>query len=243
MGLSLLRHQPIRNEVLYGLPTNELENIRPSLKFCHLVAGQILLEQGQPAEHVFFLEEGVASLVAQSPGDGASVQVAMIGREGIVGGHVLLEAQAAPLTSCLVHIPGPAYRMSVNDLEACIRTSAEFHRRCLSAFATHVAQIIETSASNARNTIAERCARWLLMAHDRTGGAAMSTTHEALSAMLGVRRAGVTTVLTALQDDGLISLQRGRITVLDREGLQQAIKGPSTAPKTAALTRPVASGD
>jgi hypothetical protein len=90
-------------------------------------------------------------------------------------------------------------------------------------------QTMQTAACNARNTLAERCVRWLLMAHDRIEGDDLPTTHEALSTMLGVRRSGITVVASGLQDAGLVRVSRGRITILDRAGLErQAVGMPWT---------------
>ncbi len=220
MGPNFLLHQPMRNDILASLPETELQLIRPFLRRTRLVAGQVLIEQGQPAEHVYFIEDGVTSLMVELPGSRNSVQVAMIGKEGIVGGQALLDAEVSTSATALVHIPGPALRMAVTDLRSLVPQSPEFRRLCSVAVATQIGQIMQTSASNARNTLAERCVRWLLMAHDRVDGGELTVTHEALSAMLGVRRSGVTVVLASLVEAGSIAVQRGRITVVDRAKLE-----------------------
>ena len=221
MGPNFPLPQPVYNRILFDLPRPDLHLIRPSLKPVQLVPGQVLIEQGQPAEYVYFLENGVIAVLAKYPGGKASVQVAMIGREGFVGGQALLDADVLTSTSAVVQFPGPALRMTVRDLHVFMGQSCEFRQRCLTAVAAQMSQIMETSASNACDSLAVRCARWLLMVHDRVGDE-LVVTHEALSTMLGVRRSGVTVTLTALQEETLIYVQRGRITILDRAGLERA---------------------
>ncbi len=230
MGPNFLLHQPVRNEILLDLPQPDLHLIRPLLKPARVVPGQVLVEQGQPAEHIYFIEDGVISLLAEFPGGKASVQVAMIGREGFVGGQAVLDADVLTSTSAVVQIPGPALRMTVQDLHNFMDRSSDFRQLCLTAVAAQMSQIMQTSASNACDSLAVRCARWLLMVHDRVGDE-LVVTHEALSTMLGVRRSGVTVTLTALQEEALIHVQRGRITILDRAGLERAARMAPLAPR------------
>lgn len=246
------------NRILAALPQDELERLRPHLTRVRLVAGQRLIESGQAAEHVFFIVEGMASMLAapddriaavageaapgqapkQASGDAApepdpternlTVQVAMIGREGMVGGLALLDGSSAAFSSVVMQVPGPALRIPTAELRQCLGTCPVLRESCLRFVQSLTRQIMANAASNARGTLTERCMRWLLMAHERMDGDDLPVTHEALSAMLGVRRSGVTVATAALQKAGLITTSRGRIRVLNRPGLVAAVGRSAT---------------
>jgi CRP-like cAMP-binding protein len=216
---------PTSNHLLSRLPQAELEQIRAHLTRVRLVGDQALLERGRPPEHAFFIEEGMASLVAETePGQG-TVQVAMIGREGMVGALALLAPESPAFSNAVMQIPGPALRIATPRLRACMETCPELRSACLRFAQTLAHQVMATAARNARNTLAERCVSWLLMAHERLDGDDLPVTHEALSSMLGVRRSGVTVATAALQRAGLIRTGRGRIRVTDRAGLEAIANG------------------
>ena len=219
------------NQVLASLSAAELTRLQPHLTRVRLVRGQVLIESGQAAEHVFFIEDGVAALMAESTGGQHSeqvaphgVQVAMIGREGMVGGLSLLDGELAAYACAVMQIPGPALRILATELRAALADGPALRAACLRAVQSLTRQIMGTAACNARGSLAERYVRWLLMADDRMGGDDLPVTHEALSAMLGVRRSGITLATAALQKVGLIRARRGRIRVLDRTGLEAAIR-------------------
>lgn len=216
----------LSNRLLAALPQSEWDLLRPHLTRVRLVPGQIVVEHGQVTEHVFFVEEGFALLVAAADGDGPGVQVAMIGREGIVGGLALLGPDEAFATA-VTHIPGPALRIPVAQLQHCFQSCPTLHRLSLQFVQSLARQIMQTAACNARGTLVQRCVRWLLMAHDRVEGDDVAITHEALSAMLSVRRSGVTMATAAMQADGLIRTSRGRIRIMDRPGLEAMLAGTS----------------
>lgn len=219
----------LSNRVLAALPQNEWDILRPHLSRVRLVPGQVVIERGHATEHVFFIEEGIASLMAEADAGGQGVQVAMIGREGIVGGLALLGAETGAFATVVMQVPGPALRIPVVTLRRCLDECPALHRFCLQYVQTLTRQIMQTAAYNARGTLAERCVRWLLMAHDRIEGDDVPVTHEALSAMLSVRRSGITMATAALQEEGLIRTSRGRIHVLDRAGLEAMLSGRARA--------------
>ena len=218
-------HQPIRNYILSALPDEELQLVRPYLTRVRLVPGQVLIDHGQITEHAFFIEDGIASLVADAASSRSSVQVAMIGREGFAGCQALLSRDTGAFVSAVTQIPGPALRIPLGDLRRLFQNGPTLERLCMGAVEALMQQSMQTAACNARNTLAERCVRWLLMAHDRIDGDELPITHEALSSMLGVRRSGITVVASGLQDAGLVRVSRGRITILDRAGLERQAGG------------------
>jgi CRP-like cAMP-binding protein len=222
LGSTFSTSYTVHNQLLTSLSDEEFSQIRPALTRVRLVPDQVLIERGQATEHVFFLEEGMVSLVAEAGSRRPGVQVAMIGREGMVGGFALLGPEQGSFTCAVTQMPGPAMRMPVAELRRFVEQSPAMRSICSGSVHLLMGQIMQTAACNARNTLAERCVRWLLMAHDRVDGNDLPITHEALSIMLGVRRSGITVVLSGLQDAGLIRANRGRITILNRPGLELA---------------------
>ncbi len=220
------------NRLLAGLPLAELDPLKPYLYRVRLVNGQVLIERGQAAEHVFFIENGIVLLKTETETSRPGVQVAMIGNEGMVGGLALLGGDSMAFASAITQIPGIALRIPVVELRRCFDDSPVLREACLRFVQSLTRQIMSSAASNASNTLVERCVHWLLMAHDRVDGDDLPVTHEALSAMLGVRRSGVTVATAALQQAGLIRATRGRIRILDRAGLESFV-GASARTETA----------
>ena len=217
MGPIFLKHQPVQNQILAALPETEMQQLRPHLTAVRLVPGQILIDHNQTTEHVFFVEEGIVSII-----DEDAVQVAMIGRDGVVGCQALLNIASSAFVASVVQFPGPALRVPVAELQRLLDSCPTLQRLCMVAVATLMEQSMQTAAANARNTLIGRCVRWLLMAHDRIDGDDLLITHEALSSTLAVRRAGVTVAIQGLQDAGIVRVTRGRITILDRAALELA---------------------
>ncbi len=213
------------NKLLASLPSVELEQLRTSFIRVSLVRDQVLAEHGQPADHAYFIERGVVSVLSE-PTDGEDgIQVAVIGSEGMVGDLSLVDMRHSACVRTVVHIPGTALRVTNNDLRRAIERSPALHTGCARFVQSLMSQVMQTAACNARRSLAERCARWLVMMHDRVDGNEVRVTHEALSAMLGMRRSGVTLAAAALQQAGLIRTGRGRFTVLDRNGLHDVAQG------------------
>jgi CRP-like cAMP-binding protein len=212
----------LRNDILASLSVENFANLRPHLTRVRLVRGQVLVEPGHEVEHAFFVEDGMVAMIADPGANRSAMQVAMIGREGLVGGLALLAPDAVSSITAVSQIPGPAVRVNTANLLSSIATCSQLRCLCLASVHHLMLQTMETAASNAQNTLAERCVRWLLMAHDRIDSDDLLITHEALAATLGVRRSGVTVVVSSLQEAGFIRASRGRITIIDRAGLARA---------------------
>lgn len=213
------------NKLLASLPPHEMEVLRPCLVRVPLVRDQMLAEHGQPVDHAFFIERGVVSVISE-PVDGEDgIQVAMIGREGMVGDLALVDVRHSACARVVVHIPGTALRIAGSDLRRAMGSSPALFAGCARFVHSLMAQVMQTAACNARRSIAERCARWLVMTHERIDGNEVRVTHEALSSMLGMRRSGVTVAAAALQQAGLIRTGRGRFVVVDLPGLHNVAQG------------------
>jgi CRP-like cAMP-binding protein len=153
--------------------------------------------------------------------NGAMIEVGMIGNEGFVGVPVLLGAETSPLETT-VQIPGSALRMQAGAFrDELSRRSTLLGLLLRYTQALHV-QVSLSAGCNGRHTLPERLARWLLMARDRASSDDLPLSHEFLSMMLGVRRAGVTVTVGTLKSAGLINNSHGRVTIIDRQGLEAA---------------------
>lgn len=207
----------IRNRPLHALQQMNLDHFRSHLQPIALRQRQILHEAGAAIEHVYFIEQGLASVLT-TMADGSTIEVRMIGAEGVVGLAYLLGAENLP-QQVIVQVPGAALRMSAALLRAEFERNEALRHIVLRLVNAELAMTSQTAACNRLHSIEQRCARWLLNASDRIGSDAMPMTHDFLSKMLGVRRAGVTVTASAFQRTGLIRYHRGRLTILDREAL------------------------
>ena len=208
-----------RNKLLADLPAHDLEALRPHLRPVHLALNQVLHEVGVPIDHVYFVENGLVSLTADT-GDNGLVEVGMTGRDGLVGTPVLLNAQALAVHRTVVQIPGNGWSVRSATLRDLVSRMPGLRDRCLRSLHFAMIQVSQSAACNARHELPERLARWLLMARDQVDSDVVPMTQEFLSFMLGVRRAGVSAVTNVLQDQGLIRQARGHVILLDRAGLE-----------------------
>jgi CRP-like cAMP-binding protein len=213
------------NELLSTLPPVELLQLRPLLTRVQWVNGQGLHEAGERIEQVFFVEQGLAAMMADTDGGSSSTEVGLVGREGMVGLPVLLSPAAASFHRAVVQMPGSALRMPAPALRSSLDALPVLRGLLFQALEAFMAQVAQTAACNSRHPLPQRLARWLLMAHDRSDGDDLALTQELLSAMLAVRRSGVTVAMQALQAAGVVGQRRGRVTICDRPGLEAAACG------------------
>ena len=213
-------HAGEANWLLAALPTAAYARVIAQCEIVPLVVKDTLFAPNTIIEHAYFPRQGCASMISVM-GDGAKVEVGTIGWEGMVGISLALGVSSVP-TGCIVQIAGDGVRISREALEIELRDHAEL-RSILFLFAqAWVDTISRGSSCNGVHSVEERCARWLLMTHDRVEGDVLPLTQEFLAIMLGVRRASVTLAAASLQQAGLINYKHGRITVLDREALESA---------------------
>jgi CRP-like cAMP-binding protein len=232
-----------RNEILAALPSSDIEMLRPHLTQVSLTLKQVLHERGSRIANVFFMESGVASLTANTS-DGAQVEVGLTGREGFVGASVVLNPTATAVHKAFIQADGSAFRIGAARLRAGMVQSESLRDHCLRYVDRLMAQTSQLAACNARHSVPQRLARWLLMMRDRMEANDLPITQEFLSIMLGVRRAGVSLAATTLQAGGLIQYSRGHVKVLDHEGLAAAacgcyliIQGTGKRPRVASQPR------
>ena len=207
-----------KNRILAALPAKEWEQIGPLCQPIELVNGRELIEGGEPFTHVYFPESGIISTVSVFE-SGEVAEIATTGREGMVSIAAILGADHA-LYRSIVQMPGSALMIDIQSFRRAQREFPAFKKALLAYSQAFLGQVMQSVACNGTHSVEERCARWLLMTQDRVGTGEFPITHQFLSQMLGVRRAGVSEVASLLQREGLIRYSRGRVTIEDREALE-----------------------
>jgi CRP-like cAMP-binding protein len=219
-GLALYGEPALpRNLVLRALPSYELELLSPLLDRVPLTPRRVLQHAGLPIEHVFFIESGLVSALAKVD-EGDAVEVGLIGRDGVVGSAVLLGATAATL-SHFVQLRGSALRISVEDLDRVISELPSLREALKGYLHLFLMQSAQAAACGLRHSFQQRLARWLLMAHDRSGMDHLSLTQDLVARNLGVRRATVSETFKLLEQRGVFAKDRGMVRILDRRGLER----------------------
>lgn len=206
------------NRILNALPRPEYESLSPHLDPVNLSLGEVLYRPEQPVTHVYFPTRGTVSLVSTFE-DGDTVEVGMVGNEGMFGVCVFLGSVTTPLTA-QVQLPGEGLRMRAEVLRREFQKGGQLQDLLLRYTQAFITQIAQTAACNRAHNVEGRLAKWLLMCADRSQSKELRLTHEFISAMLGIRRPGVTETACQLKEAGLISYTRGNVTIIDRAGLE-----------------------
>ena len=212
--------RPLRNRLLTALPAEVLAQVRPHLEMVRMAQRDRLFEPEVPIRYVYFPETAVVSLVS-SLRHGGTVEVGTAGHEGMAGLPAFLGDDTSSVLA-FVQIPGIIGRMNTETFLQFAAVPGPLHKMILRYTQAFLTQVAQTAACNGAHLVDQRCARWLLMTHDRVDGDEFPLTHEFLAFMLGVRRAGVTVAMRGLQDAKLIRYTRGRIGIVDRPGLEAA---------------------
>lgn len=210
---------PVTNKLLAALPKTEYQRLLPNLEPVSLSFKHLLYECNEPIEYVYFLNNCVVSLVRVME-DGGVVEVATIGNEGMAGLPVLLGATYSP-NETFVQVPGDALRMQVDVFKREVTPGSPLHNLLLCYTQALMNMLAQSVACNRLHSIEERCCRWLLLTRDRVNSNEFPLTQEFLAQMLGVRRASVSEVAAILQKAGLIRYHRGKMMILNREGLER----------------------
>jgi CRP-like cAMP-binding protein len=210
----------VHNEILLALPRTESEMILPKLEFVRLKLHQVLHEAGETLRSVYFCDSGMFSVLNVMP-DGKSVEVGLIGKEG-VSGTPLVAGFRTSHTRAVVQADATAFRMNADTLRAALPKCPRLER-LLNRYAQLLAvQVTQIAACNRLHEVNERLARWLLMTQDRVGSEHLPLTQEFLAQMLGTRRSSVTVAAGALQKARLVAYTRGNVTIHDRRKLEEA---------------------
>jgi len=204
------------NQLLDSLPPESLERLRKHLEPMELVVAETV----DPSEHVCFPVTGMISVVATMQ-DGDSIEIGMIGREGMYSVSAIL-SDDSPFQNAMVQLPGHALRLRTRLLRQEMQADEALQKRLLRYIQATLNAIAQSAACNRLHLLEQRCARWLLACHDRAESDRFPMTHEFLAMMLGVRRPGVTLALNSIREKALITYNHGTMTVIDREGLEAA---------------------
>ena len=209
---------PTQNRLLAALPREEYERLLPHLGHVSFKLGEVVYESGGQMEHIYFPTTAIVSLLYLME-NGASAEMGMAGREGLVGVALFMGGNTMP-NRAVIQSAGGAVRMRAQVLRDEFARGGAFQRLLLRYTQALLTQMSQTAVCNRLHAIEQQLSRWLLLSHDRLDSDELVMTQELIANMLGVRREGVTAAAGRLQEQGLISYVRGRIRILDRPGLE-----------------------
>jgi CRP-like cAMP-binding protein len=212
---------PESNKLLAALPTPERERLVPSLEPVAMTLGSVVYESGGRQEYVYFPTTAIVSL-HYVMADGASAEIAVVGNDGMVGVALFMGGETTP-SRAIVQSAGAAFRLSGRRLKREFTRAGPMQYLLLRYTQALLTQMAQTAVCNRHHSVDQQLCRWLLLRLDRVPTNVLTGTQELIASMLGVRREGVTEAAGNLQDAGLIRYSRGRITVLDRSGLESRV--------------------
>ena len=212
---------PRKNRLLAALPHAEYERVLPHLGHVSFKLGEVVYESGGQMEHIYFPTTAIVSLLYTME-NGTSAEIGVVGNEGVVGIALFMGGDTTP-NHAIVQSAGYALKMKAQALRDEFIRAGEFQLSLLRYTQALITQISQTAVCNRLHTIEQQLSRWLLLSHDRLQSDVLKMTQELIANMLGVRREGVTYAAGRLQAEGLIKYVRGRITILDRKGLEATV--------------------
>ncbi len=209
----------LSNQLLAVLPSAEWLRWKPRLEPVTLDLGQVLYESGSTLSHVYFPTTAIVSLLYVME-DGASAEIAVVGNEGLVGIALFMGGESTP-SRAVVQSAGQGFRLPAQDMKDEFNRGGAVLHLLLRYTQALITQMSQTAVCNRHHSLDQQLCRWLLLSLDRLPGSELVMTQELIANMLGVRREGVTEGASRLQKAGLIRYSRGRISVLDRAGLEK----------------------
>jgi CRP-like cAMP-binding protein len=218
--MSMVSASEVRaNDLLAALPEAELRRWLPHIEAIDLPLGHVLGESGETMSHVYFPSSAIVSLLYVLEND-ASAEIAVVGSEGIVGISLFMGGASSP-NRAVVQSAGQGFRLNAKALQEEFQRAGPVLHLLLRYTQALIAQMSQTAVCNRHHTLDQQLCRWLLLSLDRLPGDELVMTQQLISNMLGVRREGVTEAAMNLQAAGLIRYARGRITVLNRVGVEK----------------------
>ena len=212
--------KPVGNQILNSIPAEEYNFIRADLEYIETPQHKILHEAGDKIEYAYFLNEGMASLVILTS-DGRSVEVAIVGREGVIGSPLAVGLHRGPYRS-IMQIQGTGVRIEADLIDERLQDMPALRLLLNRYVLVQGLQIAQIAACNRLHEIEQRLARWLLMCHDRIQSEYLPVTHEFLAQMLGTGRPSVSLAAGILQKAGIIENMRGTLRIRNRKELESA---------------------
>src|ERR1044071_8137568 len=214
-------NETAENRLLASLPGDEYARLLPRLQQVTFSLGEVVYEFGGHLDYVFFPTTSIVSLLYTME-NGSSAEMGLTGNEGVVGIALFMGGGTMP-NRAVVQSAGDALRMKAKVLQSEFALGGEFQRLLLRYTQALITQISQTAVCNRLHSVEQQLCRWLLLSRDRLHTDELVMTQELIANMLGVRREGVTHAAGRLQENGLISYVRGRITILDRSGLEATV--------------------
>jgi CRP-like cAMP-binding protein len=211
-------NSPQQNRLLAALPASDYERLLPHLKQVPMSLGEVLYESGIVLRHVYFPTDSIVSLLYVMA-DGASAEIAVVGNEGVIGVSLFMGGETTP-SRAVVQSGGHAYRLEGVLLKEEFTRAGAMQHLLLRYTQALLTQMAQTAVCNRHHSLDQQLCRWLLLSLDRLPSNELVMTQELIANMLGVRREGVTEAAGRLQEAGLIKYSRGRITVLNRLGVE-----------------------
>ena len=213
--------KPLLNRLLAALPADVYQRLLTELEFVFLPLGEAIYGPGQALKHIYFPTTAIISLLYTAE-DGTSAEIGIVGNDGVLGTAVFMGGDSVP-NRAVVQSAGGAFRMKADALQSEFQKAGPFQHLLLRYTQSLIAQISQTAVCNRLHSVEHQLCRWLLLSHDRLPTNELIMTQNLIADMLGVRREAVSHQASRLQDAGLIDYHRGRITILDRAGLEARV--------------------
>ncbi len=210
-----------QNRLLAALSADARDRLRPHMKPVQLALGQVIYEPGESLAYIYFPTTAIVSLLYTME-NGSSAEMGIVGRDGVVGIAVFMGGDTTP-NRALVQSAGSAFRLELEFFRTEFRRVEDLHRSLLLYTQALLTQMSQTAVCNRLHSVEQQLCRWLLLSHDRLQTDELILTQELIANMLGVRREGVSIAAHRLQEAGFIRYRRGRITIVDRAGLERAV--------------------
>jgi CRP-like cAMP-binding protein len=217
----LTHHTPKQNRLLTALPPEDYDRLLPLLELLPLPLGWAVYESGGPQSYLYFPTTSIVSLLYVTQ-DGSSAEIAVVGNEGVVGIPLFMGGDTTP-SRAVVQSAGFAYKLKAGDLKLEMARNGALQITLLRYLQALITQMTQTAVCNRHHSVEQQLCRWLLLSLDRLPANEVRMTQELIANMLGVRREGVTVAANELQAAGLIRYSRGKITVLDRPGVEARV--------------------
>ena len=215
------QHNPKQNYLLSALPKDVFQQMEPDLDLISMSLGKVLYESGKQMDYVYFPTNCIVSLIYLTE-DGHSAEIAVTGREGIVGVALFMGGNTTP-SRAVVQNEGYAYRYKGGLLQNAFNVGGSLQRQLLLFTQALITQMAQTAVCNRHHSIDQQLCRWLLLSLDRVSSNRLEMTHNLIANMLGVRREEVTKAAGKLQEEGIISYHRGTINIIDRNALETRV--------------------
>jgi CRP-like cAMP-binding protein len=213
------KSRPLQNRILAALSREEYERLAPHLQETSLSIGMILYNFDEPITHVYFPNSGTLGSLLSTTKHDAAIEIGVTGSEGLLGFSVLMGLETTP-HQVLIQIPGTALKIKPAALRKEFKLGGRLHDSVLKYTHALFTQASQTALCNRLHSVEERLARWLLTAHDRVESDQFPLTHDFMARMLGANRATVSLTAATIQQAGYIRYTRGKLTILNREGLE-----------------------